>query len=1014
MLQPAIHRAILIVDVENFGDPARTNTDQLAVRDTMYRALRQSFAMARIDWAECVTEDRGDGAFVLVPPTVPKSWLVTRLPAHMAEMLVRYNAACPAQARIRLRMALHAGEVHPDAHGSAGTSINRAFRLIEAPASRTALRYSSGVIALIVSDWFYDEVVRHHPAAEPSCFRQVHVAMKETEMTAWVRVLEPGEAPARHGPEQERSAPPPAALSHLIQAGRSLPPSSPGVRYSLPPDTAAFTGREEELHRITASVTDAAGAGGAVAVHAIEGMPGVGKTTLAVHAAHLLRHRFPDRQLFINLHAHTPGQDPLTPEAALAGLLTATGVEARSLPGDLQGRAGLWRDRMAGQRAVLVLDNAAGSDQVTPLLPGDRGCLVLVTSRRSLGDLPGTAVPLLLQVLAPQQAQEMFARLVLRATGPDAAVAELVRLAGFLPLAISLLARVYARHPSWTLADLAAETRASMLTLAAERDSVAAAFEVSYRYLDPGQRAFFRRLGLHPGTTIDSYAAAALAGTGLREAARYLDALHGEGLLTEAGYRRYGMHDLIRRYARDHAAADPAPEREQALDRLLNYYQHTAARAEARLGRRARTSPAPDTPAAAPALDGTDQALAWARAERPNLLACLDHATDTGQHALVVALTAVLATLLRQDGPWADALTRHATGVETARRLGDRLGQANALVDLGTVRWLTGDYPGAADALAEALGISRDLGDRLGQANALTDLGIVRWLTADYADAAGSLAEALNIFRDLGDRLGQANALLDLGTVRWKTGDYPGAADAQQEALRIFRDLGDRRGEADALNRLGVVRWLTGDYPSAAGSLAEALSIFRDLGDRLGQANALTDLGVVLWLTGDYPGAADAQQEALGIFRDLGDRRDEADALNRLGGVWRMTGDYLGATAVQEEALGIYRNIGDRDGEVETLNELGTVSRICGDLDRASACHRKALELAREIATPWDEAQALAGLGRCALAAGRTVDAIAGLRQAREIFDRIGAAEAAAIAAELDSLAGTGPTAHNS
>jgi len=1016
MLQPAIHRAILIVDVENFGDPARTNTDQLAVRDAMYRALRQSFAMARISWAECVTEDRGDGALVLVPPTVPKSWLVTRLPAHLTEMLVRYNAACPAQARIRLRMALHAGEVHPDAHGSAGASINRAFRLIEAPASKTALRHSSGVIALIVSDWFYDEVVRHHPAAGPSCFRQVHVAVKETEMTAWVRVLEPGGAPARHVPEQEPPVPPPAALSHLIQAGQSLPPSSPGVRYSLPPDTAAFTGREEELHRITASVTDAAGAGSVVAIHAIDGMPGVGKTTLAVHAAHALRHRFPDRQLFINLHAHTPGQDPLTPEAALAALLTATGVEARSLPGDLQGRADLWRDRMAGQRAVLVLDNAAGSDQVTPLLPGDGGCLVLVTSRRYLGDLPGTAIPLLLQVLAPQQAQEMFARLVPRAVGPDAAVAELVRLAGFLPLAISLLARVYARHPSWSLADLAAETRASMLTLAAEKDSVAAAFEVSYRYLDPGQREFFRRLGLHPGTTIDSYAAAALAGTGLREAARYLDALHDEGLLTEAGYRRYGMHDLIRRYARDHAAADPAPGREQALDRLLNYYQHTGALAEARLARRARTSPAPDTPtpAAAPALAGADQALAWARAERPNLLACLDHATDTGQHALVVALTAVLATLLRQDGPWTDALTRHATGVETARRLGDRLGQANALLDLGTVRWLTGDYPGAASALSEALGISRDLGDRLGQASALTDLGVVRWLTADYADAAGALAGALGIFRDLGDRLGEANALLDLGTVRWKTGDYPGAAAAQQEALGTFRDLGDRRGEADALNRLGVVRWLTGDYPSAAGALAEALSIFRDLGDRLGQANALTDLGVVLWLTGDYPGAADAQQQALGIFRDLGDRRDEADALNRLGGVRRMTGDYPGATAVQEAALGIYRNIGDRDGEVETLNELGTVSRIRGYLDRASACHRQALDLAREIATPWDEAQALAGLGRCALAAGRTVDAIAGLRQAREIFDRIGAAEAAAITAELDNLAGTGPTAHNS
>ena len=152
MLQPAVHRAILIVDVERFGDPARTNADQLAVRDAMYQAPRQSFSSARISWAGCVTEDCGDG--VLVPPVVPKSWLVTRLPAYLAEALVRHNAAHPEQERIRLRIALHAGEVHQDPHGFAGVSINRAFRLVEASASRTALRDSSGVVALIVSDCF--------------------------------------------------------------------------------------------------------------------------------------------------------------------------------------------------------------------------------------------------------------------------------------------------------------------------------------------------------------------------------------------------------------------------------------------------------------------------------------------------------------------------------------------------------------------------------------------------------------------------------------------------------------------------------------------------------------------------------------------------------------------------------------------------------------------------------------------------------------------------------------------
>jgi tetratricopeptide (TPR) repeat protein len=1012
MLQPAVHRAILVVDVERFGDPARTNAHQLAVRDALYRALRQSFSSARISWAGCVTEDRGDGVLVLVPPVVPKSWLVTRLPAFLAEALACHNAAHPEEERIRLRVALHAGEVHQDPHGFAGVSINRAFRLVEAPASRTALRDSPGVVALIVSDWFYDEVVRHHPAAGPSCFRQVHVVVKETEMTAWVRVLESGQAPARRDTRQP--GPAPAALSHRTRAGHSPPPSQPGVRYSLPPDVTAFTGRDEELDRITVSVTEGASAGGVVAIHAIDGMPGVGKTTLAVHAAHLLRHRFPDRQLFINLHGHTPGQDPLTPEAALAGLLTAIGVDARSLPGDLQGRTSLWRDRMAGQRAVLVLDNAAGSDQVAPLLPGGGDCLVLVTSRRYLGDLPGTAVPVLLQVLSSEEAREMFVRLVPRAVGPDPAVAELVRLAGFLPLAISLLARVYARHPSWTLADLAAETRASMLTLAAEKDSVAAGFEVSWRHLDPGRREFFQCLGLHPGTTIDRYAAAALADTGLREAAMYLDVLHGEGLLTEAGYHRYGMHDLIRRYVRDRAAADSVADRQRALGRLMDYYQHTAAIAEARLAHRARTSPAPALlapPAAVPALAGADQALAWARAERPNLLACLDHVTRTGQHARVVALTAAVAALLRQDGPWADALTRHATAVEAAGQIGDRLGQASALLGLGAVRQLTGDYPGAAEASAQALGISHDLGDRLGQASALLDLGIVRWLTADYPAAAGALAEALGIFRDLGDRPGQASALLDLGAVRWLTGDYPGAAEALAQALGIFRDLGDRRGEADALSRLGVVRWLTGDYQDAADALTGALGIFRDFGDRRNEADALNALGVVRCLTGDYQAAADAQQEALEIFRAFGDRRGEADALNRLGGVRRFTGDYPAASGIQQEALGIYRDIGDRGGEVETLNELGMLYRVRGDTGRAGEYHRQALDLAREIASPWDEAEALAGLGRCALAADRAADAIAGLRQARDIFERIGAAAATAVAAELDSLTGPQPTA---
>jgi tetratricopeptide (TPR) repeat protein len=806
------------------------------------------------------------------------------------------------------------------------------------------------------------------------------------------------------------------ALTELADSVLTAVPGALAVRYSLPPDTAAFTGRAGELDLITAAVTDAAGVGGVVAIQAIGGMPGVGKTTLAMHAAHLLRGRFPDRQLFIDLHGHTPGQDPISPEAALAGLLTAVGVDPRYLPGDLAGRAGLWRDKMAGQRVLLVLDNAADSAQVTPLLPGGQGCLVLVTSRRHLGDLPGAVVPVPVDALPPEQAQEMFLRLAPRAaTGPVAAVQELVRLAGYLPLAISLLARVYARHPSWTLADLARETRASLLTLAAENETVGAAFEVSYRYLDPDRQRFFRRLGLHPGTTIDAYAAAALAGIPLDEAAGLLDALHGEGLLTETGYRRYGMHDLIRRYAQDRAAADPAADRDQALDRLLDYYQQTAAIADALLALPARTMPtsaALTAPSAVfPNLPDRIRALAWARAERANLLACLDHVTRRGQHARVVALTAAIAALLLQDGPRADAITRHGTAVQAAQHLGDRLGQADALSNLGLARRLTGSYPGAAEALEAALGIYRDLGHRLGQANALTDLGTVRRLTGDQRGAAEALEAALGIYRDLGHRLGQANALNELGAMRQSTGDYRGAAEALEAALVIYRDLGDRLGEGRALIELGAVGRYTGDSPEAVEALEAALDIFRELGRRVGEGNALLYLGALRRQTGDYGHAAEALEAALGIYRELGNRRGQAGALLYLGALRRQTGDYGGAAEALEAALVICRDLGDRGGTAETLNELGTLHRVRSDLDQAGACHRQALDLAREIDSSWDEACALAGLGRCGLAAGRTADAVVGLRQALEIFEQTGAAEAADVAAELDTLTKARPTA---
>jgi tetratricopeptide (TPR) repeat protein len=836
------------------------------------------------------------------------------------------------------------------------------------------------------------------------------------------------------------------AMDTVTSSGVSTPVAA--AAHTLPADVASFTGREIELEQLMAAA-DRPGGPGVIGISAIGGMPGVGKTALAVRIAHLLSDRFPGWQLFINLHAHTPGRAPLTPHDALAGLLTAAGVDSRFVPGDLDGRAAMWRDRMAGQRALLVLDNAVSSAQVAPLLPGGWDCLVLITSRRHLGDLTGVTVPVLLDVLPAGQAAEMFTQLTPRAAADPAGVAEVVRLAGLLPLAVSLLARVFTRHRSWTLADLAAETRDSLLTVTAENSSIAAAFELSYRYLDPAQQRFFDLLGLHPGGTADSYAAAALVGVSLAEARRLLDALHGEGLLTETSYHRYDMHDLLRRYARDHAAADP--DHDQALSRLLDYYQHTATIAQDRLARQTRPGTGPAALAsrpAAPMLEHAGQALAWARAERDSLLACLNHVTHAGQHARVTALTAALAALLYRDGPWTEAVGRHATAVQAAQHLGDRLAHAGALNNLGTARSLTGDFQGAIGDLEQALAIYRDLGDRLGQANALSNLGTVRDRTDDYQGAASDLEQALAIYRDIGNRLGQANALcslgdvrsadnyqgaasdleqalaiyrdignrlgqagalLNLGTVRRLTGDYQGAASDLEQALAIYRDIGYRVGQANALFSLGIVRRLTGDDPGATDDLKQALAIYRDLGDRLGQANALSNLGIVRSATGDYQGAAGDLEQALAMYCDIGNRLGQANALFYLGDVRRLTGDDPGAADGLEQALAIYRDLGDRGGQAAALNEIGTLHRVSGQPAEAEACHQQALELARAIGSAPDEARALADLGRCAATIGRTTQAEALLRQAHEIFQRIGAADALSVVAELNTLTSPEP-----
>jgi tetratricopeptide (TPR) repeat protein/transcriptional regulator with XRE-family HTH domain len=770
---------------------------------------------------------------------------------------------------------------------------------------------------------------------------------------------------------------------------------------ALPRDIAAFTGRQAELAQLMETLADAAADGGIVGIHAIDGMAGIGKTTFAVHAAHRLAPSFPDGQFFLPLHAHTAGQRPVDPADALASLLLTAGVAAAQIPPGLEARAGRWRDQVAGKKILLLLDDAAGHEQVRPLLPGTAGSLVLVTSRRRLAALDDAAV-ISLDTLPPGEAAALLTRLAarpgLRATDPE--VGDITRLCGYLPLAIAMLASQLRHHFAWTAAQLAdglAAAKDRLAVMHAENLSVATAFDLSYTDLTPGSQRLFRRLGLHPGTDIDAHATAALDDTTLDAVRRGLEGLYDQHLLTEPAPGRYRLHDLLREHAQALAASDDPADRDAATGRLLDYYLHTALSASQNFT--IQMTPIPSLsagrqPAFVPVLSTPGQAATWLETERANLHAATAHAAATGRLQHAIAIPAAMADFLDVRGHWGQAAALHQTALTAARHAGDRAGQAGALTNLCSIQGSAGDYRSATASVTRALALYRDLGDRAGEANALNNLGLIQWLTGDHQAATASCRQALEMFRDLGHRYGQGDALFQLGAVQTTTGDYTAAAESLQQALALYRDIGHRLGQADALIQLGAVQTTTWDYTVAAESLQQALALYRDIGHRLGQADALLRLGIVQRLTGDYPAAAASYQQALKQFHDLGDRIGQAYARNELGLLRQLTGDYPAAAASHQQALDVFRDLGHRLAEAETLNSLGKLASRTSASQQAREYHRQALAIARDIGAPQEEAHALEGIGHSHLQDSDPTDARTHLQQALAIYQRIEAPDA--------------------
>lgn len=827
-------------------------------------------------------------------------------------------------------------------------------------------------------------------------------------------------------------------------------PDADAVPTSLPRDVAAFTGREREVEDLVAAVR-AGSTGGVVGIHAVDGMPGVGKTAFAVHVAHRLAADFPDGSLFLSLHAHTHGTPPVDLGTALTSLLLALGTAPQRIPADLSARAGLWRATLAGGRYLVVLDDAGGSAQVEPLLPGTPGSLVLITSRRRLVAL-ADAVPVTLDVLPEDRAVRLLVAKAGRAdlTAEDPGCAELARLCGHLPLALHLTAARLRHHRTWSAEDVIADLAAAsgrLAALSSENVSVRAAFELSYRDLSVDQQLLFRRLGRQPGLDFDAYAVAALHGTDLPTARRLLEELEDHHLVEEPSRGRYRMHDLVRDYARALTDIDRdtgwCADAAQAVERQLDYYLHAAlaaSRSFARYGTPALTPRTP-APAALPPVADEERALAWMRAEHANLSAAVAHAARNGHSEHSVQLPAAMAEFMRTQGYWSDALALHRTALGAALLTEDRLGRAVALRNTAVIETLQAEFAPAESNLLAALDLFRGLHDRGREAVALHDLSSVMRRTGRYEEAESSLRRCLHLFGETRDARGQAQVLVELGHVQQLTGRFTEAADSMERALELHRALDNRLGQANALTALGDVRKSTGEYAESVSCHRRALVLFRDLGNELGEANVLSDLGDVLRLTGAYEEALESVGQASRLYQCLGARLGAANALAHLGRIKQRTGRLTEAEKDLQEALDavrslnslmgqayvlmylaevqvlggchtyalenatasveLCREIGDLGGEAEALNTLGTVQRADAAPADALDSHRRALELAREVRSPYEEARALEGLGESLHALDRPDEAVAHLTQALHLTRRLQVPDAQRIEARL-------------
>jgi len=739
-----------------------------------------------------------------------------------------------------------------------------------------------------------------------------------------------------------------------------LPITSEIFIQQLPPTLPEFAGRAFELAELVAARANPENR-----ILSLQGLGGVGKTTLALKLAHQLAPQFPNAQIFVDLKGASP--QPLSVAEAQAHVIRAY-LPAARLPENEAELGKLYHSVLNGKRALLLFDNAANASQVAPLVPPN-GNLLIVTSRQHLstGALPGMFASRL-DSLPTAEAEELLRRL-LPQIGNEAA--RISGLCGHLPLALRLAASAMTQQPNVSVDEYANRLSNGQSQEGAKRP-VDAVLRVSYEMLVPGLRKLWRTLAVFPDT-FEVNAAAALWKIHPARAANALDRLMAYSLVERnRATGRFRLHDLMMLFAE---SALTEKERAVARHHHAAHYQSVLHEADALYEQGGQYLKQ--------GLDLVDlewhniqAGQVWAATHLDtNRLACelCNSFPDAGRYVLDLRQhprerirwsEAALAAshkmqrrkaegkhLITLGDSYADlsevhhAIDCYEQALEIAQETQHVRGEADALIGLGTAYYLGGGLARAKEFHESALKIAHELEDRRIEANALGALGLTLYALGDARSAIEPLETQLHLARNLGDRRNESNALGGLGLAHYALGDVRQAIELLNAQLNITREIGDRRGEASALDNLGHACASFGDHQRAIKYHEQSLNIAREIGDRRSEANALGGLGVTHYLSGDVSRSIELLERQRSLAGEIGDRRGEASALTNLGEAYTATNEAQRAVELLRQAFSITSQMGDVAGQATALFNLGLALEKLGDHSQAILQAKVSLEL---------------------------------------------------------------------